>query len=146
MVPMIFENVPTGFKRWTRFILPRVNGKCNVRAWAPMRNLSKSSQHFSSRTMRHIGSKSSLCNSPGGSLYAGKRSPVIRRFVPEILWGTDRQTHTHTRTHSTSINIRDSWVEMSRITAYGKCLSHFSESDGWYSLPYFLSKQAPAGV
>ena len=96
MVSVTFENVPTAFNPWARFILPRVTGKCNMRAWAPMCNLSKSSKHFPSWTTRRIGLKSSVCNSPGGSLYASERSTAIWRSVPEISWGTDTHTHTHT--------------------------------------------------
>ena len=104
MVPVTFENVPTAFKRWARFILPRVTGKCNVRARTPMCNLPKSSKCFSSRTTSRIGSKSSLCNSPGESLYVSERSAVIRCSVPEISRGR-RDTHTH----STSIKYIDNY-------------------------------------
>ena len=99
MVPVTFENIPTMFKQWVRFILPRVTGKCKVRAWAPTRNLRKSSKAFSSRTTRRIGSKSSLCNLRGEALYAGERSTAIRRSVPKISRGrTDRQTDGQTHT------------------------------------------------
>ena len=117
MVPVTFGNVPTAFKQWVRFILPRVTGKCNVHARAPTRNLPKSSKGFSSRTTRHIGSKSSLCNSSGESLYPGERNTAIRHSVPEILRGrTDRHTH------STSINYIDFQVIVTN--PYTSVISH----------------------
>ena len=128
MVPVTFKNVPMAFKRWERFIPPRATGKCNVRARPPTRNLPNSSEDFSSQTMHRIGSKSSLCNSPGESLYAGKRSTAIQCSVPEISRG---QRDRRTDTHSTSINIRED--SRSTYHLYSHMLSVVHTADTYHN-------------
>ena len=96
---------PTSFDQGARFILPRVTGKCNVRARPPMRNLPRSSKDFFSNHASYRLQKEFVQLTMRISLHwRKKRGDTTFRSIDLA------ETDTHTHTPSTSISYIDMCV------------------------------------